>query len=143
MIEFIEEEDCFVSKDHFNRPPFRNLPFSQIDWVQEANGLTRHLGRQEHAERQAFNFLAQGCGADHLRTTMNAIDAEVCTLENFRDCRLVLSIHDSLVYEVPEAKAQAFITAITPVARRRPDWCDFDIEISVEVGRRMGELKPA
>jgi hypothetical protein len=53
-----------------------------------------------------------------------------------------LTIQDSLCYEVPQEKASAFIAAITPVARRRPDWCDFDIEISVEVGRRMGELKP-
>ena len=74
---------------------------------------------------------------------MNAIDAEICTLEQFQDCHLVLTIHDSLVYEVPEAKAQEFIAAIVPVARRRPFWCDFDIEVSVEVGRRMGELKPA
>ena len=68
MIEFIDERDYFVRREHFNRPPFRNIPFSQIEWVREANGLTRYLGRQEHAERQAFNFLAQGCGADHLRT---------------------------------------------------------------------------
>src|SRR3954468_3801988 len=47
--------DPFVRADHFNTPPFRNINFSQVNWVREENGLTRTLAEQARSSRQAFN----------------------------------------------------------------------------------------
>ena len=126
--------------DHFNRPPFRNLNFSQIEWVKDEHGLIRHLPRQERGLRQAFNALCQSTGADHLRWLMNRVDAALLRA-GMADCRLILTVHASLVCEVPECRQDAFLRLVLPIVRRRPPWATFDIKADVEVGRRFGELR--
>jgi DNA polymerase I-like protein with 3'-5' exonuclease and polymerase domains len=140
-VSYISRSDPFATADHFNRPPFRNINFNQIQWVRDEYGLQRFLPRQGRALRAAFNSLCQSTGADHLRWIMNKVDLEVCQKPAFQDCKLVLTVHDSLVYEVPEERATSFIAAACPVISRRPSWSDIDFDIEVEVGRRFGEMK--
>src|SRR5690606_1236164 len=109
--------------------------------VRDEWGLTRHLPRQRQALRAAFNSLCQSTGADHLRWIMNNIDREVCSKEEFRDCKLVLTMHDSLIYEVPESAAMDLLRAASPVAGRTPSWATVDMEVEVEMGRRFGEMQ--
>jgi hypothetical protein len=133
--------DPFASAKHFNRPPFRNLNFNQIRWVEDEDGLRRAIPRQQRALRAAFNSLCQATGADHLRWIMNNVDREVCSRPEFADCRLILTIHDSLVYEVPETTVESFVAATRPIVTRRPEWSDIDIKSDVEVGRRFGQMQ--
>jgi DNA polymerase I-like protein with 3'-5' exonuclease and polymerase domains len=77
---------------------------------------------------------AQGTGADHLRWLMNAIDAEVCTRPEFDTALLVLTMHDSLIYEVSEVSAKSFARAALEIMRRRPPWADIDFATKVEIG---------
>jgi hypothetical protein len=140
-VAYISRGDPFVRADHFNVPPFRNINYNQINWVRDADGLVRHLSEQARGFRQAFNAMCQGTGADHLRWIMNNVDSEVVTKPAFRDCHLVLTIHDSLMYEVPEAKVKSFIEAIGPVVTRRPSWADIDIKAKFEVGHSAGQMK--
>jgi DNA polymerase I-like protein with 3'-5' exonuclease and polymerase domains len=140
-LRHISQGDPFAQARHFNQPPFRNLNFAQIEWVQEENGLRRFLARQSRGLRQAFNSLCQATGADHLRWLMNAVDEEVCGLPEFGDCRLILTLHDSLIFEVPAPRAEAFIRAAKPVISRRPYWSDIDFKVKVETGTRFGEMK--
>ena len=52
----------------------------------------------------AINARIQGTAADLLKKAMVAVD---CSLrESFPDARLLLTVHDELVFEVPEAQAQ-------------------------------------
>ena len=90
--------------------------------------------------RQAFNSLCQGTGADHLRWLMNNVDQEVCSRPEFAACRLVLTMHDSLVYEAPEGRWKAFVKAALPVVSRRPPWATIDMKIDIEHGPKFGEL---
>jgi hypothetical protein len=140
-VAHISRSDPFANATHFNKPPFRNINFNQLRWVEDEHGLKRMLPRQGRALRAAFNSLCQSTGADHLRWIMNAVDAEVCQRRKFRDCHLVLTVHDSLVYEVPESKVRGFVRAALPVVGRTPPWSDLDIEVEVEVGRRFGDMK--
>ncbi len=133
--------DPFANADHFNRPPFRNISFSQIRWVRDQDNLTRQLPRQARAQRQAFNAMCQSTGADHLRWLMNRMDNEICTTAAFQDCKLVLTVHDSLVYEVPKAKVEAFIIAARPIVQTPPPWCDIPLKVGIEVGEQSGEMK--
>src|SRR5437764_12164 len=73
----LSSSDEFATADHFNTPPFRNINFSQIEWVCDEHGLKRELPRQSRALRQAFNSMCQSTGADHLRWLMNRFDAEI------------------------------------------------------------------
>ena len=140
-IKHIDKNDVFVRAEHFNRPPFRNVNFSQIDWIEDEHGLKRFLPRQARGRRQAFNARCQSTGADHLRWLMNRMDRVVCSLPAFSDCRLVLTVHDSLMYEVPQTRVDAFIKAARPVMHRRPDWSSIDMKVDVEIGPRCGQLQ--
>jgi DNA polymerase I-like protein with 3'-5' exonuclease and polymerase domains len=144
-VKYLNKSDAFVRAvldQQFNDPPFANLSFSQVEWVQEKDrGLIRHLPRQAKALRQAFNAIFQGTGADHLRWLMNNADAEVCSQPEFADCQLILTMHDSLTYEVPKPKWQAFAKAIRPVLIRRPEWATLDIGVEGEVGERFGSTE--
>jgi DNA polymerase I-like protein with 3'-5' exonuclease and polymerase domains len=142
-IKHIDERDAFirnVREHHFNNPPFANISFSRVTRVKDSHGLTRHLARLEDATRQAFNSLCQSTGADHLRQAMNGIDAEVVARPEFGDARLVLTVHDSIIYEVPAAIAESFARAAKAVMSRRPEWSTLDFPVEVEIGRNLGEM---
>jgi DNA polymerase I-like protein with 3'-5' exonuclease and polymerase domains len=122
--------------------PFANNGFSQMEWVQEkSTGLLRNLPRQAKADRILFNAVCQSTGADHLRWLMNNMDGKVCSRDEFRDCKLILTVHDSLLFELPEHKWRAFIDAAMPILTRRPAWATIDIEVEAEYGARFGEMK--
>lgn len=135
----------FNRREHFNKLPFRNLGYNQLTRIEEieedgSSGLIRHLPRQERAIRQAFNSRCQGTGADHLRWLMNNVYQQVTSQPLFRDCRLVLTMHDSLTWEVPISKAQSFIDVTTPVLMQRPPWARFDLPVEIKQGARFGDL---
>ena len=144
-IRKIDNRDAFVKniyKNHFNKPPFANFQYSNIRWVEDQQLLRRFLPKKvERGERQAFNALCQATGADHLRWLMNAMDGEVCQRQKFHDCHLVLTVHDSLVYEVPKGVWHEFVQAARPIMNRRPYWADIDIKVDVEVGIRFGRMR--
>ena len=139
-IRHISRGDPFANAHHFNKPPFRNINFNQIRWVEDEFGVRRHLERQGTAFRAAFNSLCQSTGADHLRWIMNSIDQELCSTPEFLDCHLVLTVHDSLVFEVPDSKVAAFVSRAVEIASRRPVWSSIDMSVDVETGRRYGEM---
>lgn len=139
-ITHIDSMDPFIRADHFNQVPFRNINFSQVDWVHDLDDLTRTLPRQNRASRQAFNALCQSTGADHLRWIMDNVDQEIQPNPHWNECRLVLTVHDSLVYEVPDRLVDHFITMAAPIVGRRPHWSDIDMKVSVEIGKRFGDM---
>uniref|UniRef100_UPI00358EA2DD DNA polymerase theta-like n=1 Tax=Myxine glutinosa TaxID=7769 RepID=UPI00358EA2DD len=59
-----------------------------------------------HAERQAVNSRIQGSAADIIKLSMAALHrklAHLVTPSGFRNARLLLQIHDELLYEVKES----------------------------------------
>ena len=58
------------------------------------------------AERQAINAPIQGAAADIMRRAMNKIPAAIAPIEG---ARLLLQVHDELVFEVPEGKEAELI----------------------------------
>lgn len=139
-VRHMAASDPLIRADHFNRPPFRNLVFSQIDWVRDAYGLMRYLPLQQRGVRQAFNALCQSTGADHLRHLMNRVEAALLRTK-CNDCHLILTVHDSLIYEVPDDRVDPFLKIVLPIVRVRPSWSTIDIKVDVEVGKRFGDLK--
>jgi DNA polymerase I-like protein with 3'-5' exonuclease and polymerase domains len=131
--------DPFANADHFNNPPFRNISFSQIKWVRDVNGLTRPLARQARVQRQALNSMCQGTGADHLRWLMNNMD-HLCHHPWYQDCQLILTVHDSLIYEVPDGKVEGFIQMARPIMQTPPPWCTININVGIETGKKYGDM---
>jgi DNA polymerase-1 len=65
-------------------------------WFPEIQSANR--ARREEAEREALNHPVQGTAADLIKLAMTAVVADV------PEARLILSIHDELLFEVPKRK---------------------------------------
>jgi hypothetical protein len=106
-VRYASPGEPITRADHFNRLPFRNLNFSQIDWVKDEHGLIRYLPKQERGLRQAFNARCK-------RRSRSAAPAEVRSAD--REVRRSQSL---LAYGDDHARDR------TPSARRRecsPTW---------------------
>jgi len=84
-------------------------------WVQTLLGRRRYLpqlrgGGMERsmAERAAINTPIQGSAADLLKLAMIRVDAGIEAGQGAADAALLLTVHDELVFEVPEARVPAF-----------------------------------
>ncbi|HEX5759980.1 MAG TPA: DNA polymerase I [Thermoanaerobaculia bacterium] len=73
--------------------------------IQSANRALRESGR-----RMAINARVQGTAADLLKKAMVAVD---CRLRDaWPEARLLLTVHDELVFEVPETEVEAVAAAV-------------------------------
>lgn len=77
-----------------------------IKGIRDTNQMSRAF-----AERQAINAPIQGAAADIMRRAMIRMPEAIADVEG---ARLLLQVHDELVFEVPEAKADALIDIIVP-----------------------------
>ncbi len=90
-----------------------------IEEARERGYVSTHLGRRRHlpdlrsrnrslrqaAERMAVNSVIQGTAADLIKKAMVAVDAALEA--EGPPARMILQVHDELVFEVPEAAQQA------------------------------------
>ncbi len=75
--------------------------YGRVRWLPDIQSKNRNL--RENAKRMAINARIQGTAADLLKLAMIAVDARLAT--EHPAVRLLLSVHDELVFEVPEADA--------------------------------------
>ena len=73
-----------------------------IKGIADRNGAVRGF-----AERQAVNAPIQGAAADIMRRAMNKMPAAIAPIDG---AKLLLQVHDELVFEVPEGKEERLIT---------------------------------
>jgi DNA polymerase-1 len=77
--------------------------FGRRCWIPEIN--TKVMARRGYAERQAINAPIQGSAADIMKRAMIRV-ARALHRER-AGARLLLSVHDELVFEVPESEIEA------------------------------------
>jgi len=77
-------------------------------YIPEINSTNVQLRNQ--AERMAVNMPIQGLAADIIKLAMIAADKLIW--EKYREARMVLQIHDELLFEVPEPQAEKFARGI-------------------------------
>jgi len=80
----------------------RRRPVSGIRPTDAAEGRTTS---RSAGERIAINTVVQGSAADLIKVAMNRIDRRID--EEQRPSRMLMQIHDELVFEVPEAALEA------------------------------------
>jgi DNA polymerase-1 len=103
-------------KNHFGRT--RKIP----------NLRSRQRRKRKKAQRQAFNFLIQGAAGDIVKEAMLRVNPLLSD-----HCRLLLQIHDELVFEVREDMADGLVTEIKGLMEVQPEW--FEVPIVVECGK--------
>ena len=77
-----------------------------IKGIRDSNQMSRAF-----AERQAINAPIQGAAADIMRRAIIKMPEAIKSVEG---ARLLLQVHDELVFEVPEDKSDALINIVVP-----------------------------
>ena len=76
--------------------------YGRVRWLPDIQSKNWNL--RENARRMAINARIQGTAADLLKKAMIAIDRRL--REEHPDARLLLTVHDELVFEVPEGQVE-------------------------------------
>ena len=72
--------------------------YGRVRWLPEIHARNRNL--RENAQRMAINARIQGTAADLLKKAMITLDGEL--RKKYPTSKLLLTVHDELVLEVPE-----------------------------------------
>ena len=125
--------------------PVRNLPWSNIRRVQRVDAAGQPVEEAKYegmfaTSRSAINAIMQGGTTDVITRMM--LQSRSVT-ETFK-ARLILQIHDELVWEVPYARHAEFIFAMQGVLEQPPS-ADFRIPMLVgfKRGFRFGRVEDA
>ncbi|MGZ8601340.1 MAG: DNA polymerase I [Actinomycetota bacterium] len=97
-----------------------------IPELQAANPRVRDLGR-----RQALNAPIQGSASDVFKVAMIRVDQALREQPDL-DCHMLLTVHDELVFEVPETNVEA---AAELVRDRMEHAVDLEVPLQADVGR--------
>lgn len=119
------------------RLPVRNIPWRLIRRVRTKKEEAAYEGFDK-TWRQLFNHVAQGGTADVAKTMMLRTEP-VC--EQF-GAKLILQIHDELVFETPTKTASEFTRAVRKTLLQ-PPLDDFHVPmvLTPKAGARFGELR--
>ncbi|MCB8881784.1 DNA polymerase I [Acidisoma cellulosilytica] len=102
-------------------------PFGRRCWIP---GIADKNGaRRAYAERQAINAPLQGGGADIIKRAMVKLPAAL--QEAGLAARMLLQVHDELMFEVPEAESQATAVIIRDVMQNA---AELSVPLVVETG---------
>ncbi|MDQ3144125.1 MAG: DNA polymerase I [Pseudomonadota bacterium] len=143
------EEGKFIIDRYFERFPGINAYINDtLSFVRE-HGFTQTLfGRKTHfpnirspnqshragAERAAVNAPIQGTSADLIKRAMNRMDGALAEV-GMSDVKMLLQVHDELVFEVPLGKEEAAAKVVRDVmARAAEPALTLDVPLDVEVG---------
>ncbi len=90
---------------------------------------SRNAARRQYAERTAINAPMQGTAADLIKRAMIEIDGKI--LENSNKIRMIMQVHDELVFEIAEDQIDNVVELIKKIMPRAPE---LDIPVTLEVG---------
>ncbi len=119
---YMDETVLFAQSHHFVETVFgRRLYLPEITG---GNGP-----RKKAAERQAINAPMQGTAADLIKLSMNAVQ-HVLDAEK-RATKMIMQVHDELVFEVPEAEVE---WVRTEIPRLMAGVADLKVPLLAEIG---------
>jgi DNA polymerase-1 len=92
--------------------------------INSSNGM-----RRQYAERTAINAPMQGTAADIIKRAM--IDINAWLNENDIGIRMIMQVHDELVFEVPNAQLEM---AKTEIEKFMVNAAQLDVPLEVGIG---------
>jgi DNA polymerase-1 len=85
--------------------------------------------RRQYAERTAINAPMQGTAADIIKRAMIDLDAEIQTGKF--DMRMIMQVHDELIFEIKESQVE---DAITLIKEKMESAAELAVPLVVDVG---------
>jgi DNA polymerase-1 len=96
-------------------------------YLQDIN--SRNAATRQYAERSAINAPMQGTAADIIKRAMISVDEWL--MRSKLDARLIMQVHDELVFEVSRAVVDEFSGPLRELMCRA---ADLDVPLKVEIG---------
>ena len=109
--------------------------FGRRLWVPEINGSNGI--RRAASERAAINGPMQGTAADLIKMAMNDVDSWI-KQSNEITGKMIMQVHDELVFEVPENEVDVFKKNITALMENVAQ-LDVPLKVDVGIGDNWGE----
>jgi len=127
LAQYIEDTKKFAHDNLYTATMFgRRRPCPEI--------RSTNFQIRQSAERVAVNGPIQGTAADIYKLAMIALDARLDD-----DCLLLLQIHDELIVEAPEAKAEAVAELMRDVMVNVYD-LGVPLAVDTAIGKNWGEI---
>jgi DNA polymerase-1 len=104
-------------------------------FIPEINSSNRPV--REAAERMAINAPVQGSSADIIKIAMINLHSEM-ERRNLKS-KMLLQIHDELLFEVPEAEVEEMKSLVAQLMSRAFELC-VPVKIDIKLGRNWGEM---
>jgi DNA polymerase-1 len=108
--------------------------FGRRRYLPELNATNHQL--RAAAERMAVNHPIQGTEADMIKMAMIEVFHK---LQDFKNSKLILQVHDELVLEVPEKEASSISTHLKDIMEHVVK-LRVPVNVEVHVGRNWGEI---
>lgn len=105
-------------------------------WLLKAVSMFR--GEAAEAERAAINMPIQGLAADIIKMAMIEIEKKV--LKDQKKIRLLLTIHDELLFEVSEDIIKEAVDQIQKIMEGVYE-LEVPIKVNIKTGENLGEMK--
>ncbi|MEC9267165.1 MAG: DNA polymerase I [Pseudomonadota bacterium] len=123
------EAQDFINRYFERFPGIRQFMDETVDYCRKHGRVETLFGRRIHiptindknpmrrnyADRQAINAPIQGSAADIIKRAMIRIPKALESAGLTEDAKLLLQVHDELVFEAPEDKAEAVIACVKDV----------------------------
>jgi DNA polymerase-1 len=93
---------------------------------------SRNAARRQYAERTAINAPMQGTAADLIKRAMIDIDRQL--LSGSDNIRMIMQVHDELVFEIKEDQADSLVPEIRKIMSSVPE---LDVPVLVEIGKGL------
>jgi len=115
------------TRERARRDGYVETVFGRRLYLPDIRSRNRQL--QQGAERAAINAPMQGTAADIIKRAMITVDAWLC--EHASSIKLIMQVHDELVFEVPEDQVGA---AAREISRLMAAAAQLQVPLKVDVG---------
>jgi DNA polymerase-1 len=146
-----KEAKEIIEKYFASFPTVKSYFRSIVDGSKERGYIETLLGRRRYFdyanatpmfraayERESVNSVFQGSASDLIKLSMNKIHAMI-KKENL-DAKMLLQIHDELIFEVKEEQAEALAERFREVMVEIKE-LNIPLKVSLNIGDNWGELK--
>ena len=116
-----------ITREQAREQGYVETVFGRRLYLPEINA--RNAVRRQYAERTAINAPMQGTAADIIKRAM--IDIQHCLNKDYPDIKLIMQVHDELVFEIPEDKVEALKPEIISIMTRA---ADLSVPLLVDIG---------
>lgn len=131
-------------KEQTRQDGYTTTLFGRRRYFPGINSRAPHLRAQ--AERMAINAPVQGTAADVIRIAMNQVHGYCAAQYSTTDVRMLLQVHDELVFEVAESQVATVVPEIVKIMESvlddQADTHGVPIEVDVKTGHDWGTLLP-